>query len=145
MINRKGIFILLTLNLFLITGLAAEKTKSENEERVQAYVVAFNNKDVESMLEMVTEDVQWIYITGDKLTVEAKGKPALRKSLTGYFRSAPKVESKLEWLSSTSSRVAALERVSWRSNQRSRSQSSLSVYEFVNGKISRIYYYPSEK
>ena len=146
MIAKKSIIPFTFLGFFLSGTLSAQNVDSaKNEQRVRDYVAAFNEQDVDGMLEMVTSEVQWIYITGDKLAVEASGKPALRKSLTGYFKAAPKVTSKLEWIKVTTSRVAALERVSWTTKEGNRSQSSLSVYEFKDGKIHRVYYYPSER
>lgn len=133
------------LHLLVVPGFTAEKAKSANEKRVRDYVAAYNKKDLDSMLKMVSDDIQWLYIMGEKIVVEAKGKEKLRKSLAAYFKSAPKVRSDLEWTRSTSSRVTALERASWPSKTGRKSQASLSVYEFKRGKISRVYYFPSEK
>ena len=123
---------------------AAEGHKS-NEQRVRDYVVAYNEKDVDAMLNMVSDDVQWLNVTGDKVSVEAQGKLRLRESLTAYFKSTPSAKSDLEWVQATASRVAAMERASWQGKSGPRSQASLSVYEFRGGLISRVYYYPAEK
>jgi len=45
----------------------------------------------------------------------------------------------------TKLRVAALEKASWQGKSGPNSQSSLSVYEFRNGLIARVYYYLAEK
>jgi hypothetical protein len=37
-----------------------------------------------------------------------------------------------------------MERASWSGKNRAKSQRSLSVYEFRNGKILRVYYFPAE-
>lgn len=97
------------------------------------------------MLSMVSEDIQWLSVSSDKITVETQGKPKLRASLTDYFKSAPGTRSELQWVQVTAARVAALERASWQSKSGPKSQSSLSVYEFRAGLIERVYYYPAEK
>lgn len=145
MIIRKYLLILVLFHLPLASGFAEDEPTTSNVKRVQEYVEAYNKKDVDTMMDMVSEKIQWIYITGDQIAVEATGKEQLRKSLTAYFESASKVKSDLEWIRATSTRVAALERVSWPTKNGVRSQSSLSVYEFDKGEIMRVYYYPSEK
>ena len=145
MIIRNFLLVFVSLHLLVAHGFTADNPISSNEKRVREYMAAYNKKDLDSMMKMVSKDIQWIYITGDKIAVETKGKEALRKSLAAYFKSAPGVKSDLEWTRATSSRVAALERASWKSKTGVKSQSSLSVYEFKKGKIIRVYYYPSER
>ena len=123
---------------------AAETPKS-NEERVRDYVAAFNKREIDTMLSMVSDDIQWLNVAGDKITVETQGKPQLRESLAAYFKSTPSAKSELQWVQVTASRVAALERAAWQSKSGPKSQASLCVYEFRDALISRVYYYPVEK
>lgn len=123
---------------------AAEAPKS-NEQRVRDYVSAYNQREVDTLLYMVSDDIQWLSLAGDKITVETQGKLQLRESLTAYFKSAPSAKSQLEWVQVTTARVAALERATWQGKSGPKSQTSLSVYEFRNGLICRVYYYPAEK
>ena len=97
------------------------------------------------MLRMVSDDIQWLSVAGDKITVETQGKAKLRESMVAYFKSAPTVKSELDWVQGTASRVAALERVGWLGKSGPKSQASLSIYEFRAGLITRVYYYPAEK
>ena len=144
--NTRAIQILLALILLMATAksIAAEAQPS-NEQRVRDYVAAYSKRDVDTMMGMVTDDVQWLSVVGDKITVETQGKAKLRESMTAYFKSNPTAKSQLEWAQATASRVAALERASWEGKAGAKSQSSLSVYEFRGGLISRVYYYPVEK
>ncbi|NOT35289.1 MAG: nuclear transport factor 2 family protein [Candidatus Eisenbacteria bacterium] len=123
---------------------AAETPKS-NEQRVRDYVSACNEREIDTMLDMVTDDIQWLSIAGDTITVETQGKTELRESLAAYFKSTPSARSELEWVRPTASRVAALERAAWQGKTGPKSQAGLSVYEFSGGLISRVYYYPAEK
>ena len=122
----------------------AADTPKSNEQRVRDYVTAFNEQNIDTMMSMVTDDIQWLMVTGDKIAVETQGKQKLRESMAAYFKST-KAKSQLEWVQTTASRVAALERASWQGKSDLKSQASLSVYEFRGGLISRVYYYPAEK
>lgn len=123
----------------------AAETPKTNEQRVRDYVSAFNKREIDTMLSMATDDIQWLIVAGDKITVETQGKAKLRESLAAYFKSTPSAQSELEWVRVTASRVAALERAAWQSKSGPKSQASLSIYEFRGGLISRVYYYPVEK
>ncbi len=133
--------------LFLMgaPGIAAAETPTTNEQRVRAYVSAFNQREIDTMMSMVSDDIQWLSVAGDTIAVETEGKPRLRESMASYFKSMPSAKSELEWVQATASRVAALERASWEGKSGPRSQSSLCVYEFRDSLISRVYYYPVEK
>jgi len=115
-----------------------------NEQRVRDYVTAFNERKIDQMLAMVTDDVQWLTVEGDKISVETAGKEPLRESMTKYFKSTT-TKSTLEWVQPSKARVAALEKASWESKSSPRAQSSLSIYEFRGALIARVYYYPAEK
>ena len=143
--NTKILLILVALLQIMPSpkSLAADTPKS-NEQRVRDYVAAFNEQNIDSMLSMATDDIQWLMVVGDKITVETQGKAQLRASMTAYFKST-KAKSQLEWVQTTASRVAALERASWQGKSGPKSQASLSVYEFRGDLISRVYYYPAEK
>jgi hypothetical protein len=136
--------LLVVTNMSSAASFAADKQKS-NEQMVRDYVAAFNSRDVDAMLSMVTEDIQWLTVAGDKLAIETDGKPKLRQSMAAYFKSNPSAKSELEWVQVTKLRVAALEKSSWQGKAGPKSQSSLSVYEFRDGLIARVYYYPAEK
>jgi hypothetical protein len=123
----------------------AAETQKPNEQRVRDYVSAFNKHDIDTMLGMVSDDIQWLSVAGDKITVETQGKSKLRESLAAYFKSTASVKSELEWVRVTASRVAALERAAWQAKSGPKSQASLSIYEFNGGLICRVYYYPVEK
>lgn len=97
------------------------------------------------MLEMVTDDLQWLSIDGDKITVEAKSKEVLRTTMLEYFESCVSCRSRLAHTFSTSSRVSGLEVASFETSTGVQEQGSVSLYEFSNGLIKRVYYFPAEK
>jgi ketosteroid isomerase-like protein len=114
----------------------------DREKLVREFVEAFNTRKIEKMLELADENIQWLIIDGIKISVETEGKKALRDSMEKYFRDCPTCKSSLEWVQIAGSRVTAKEKASWMSKNGPREQSSLSVYEFRNGKILRVYYFP---
>ncbi len=114
------------------------------EKMVRDFVAAFNARELNSMLAMVDEKVQWLTLNGSNVSVEADGKSVLRGTMERYFQSCPTCKSSLEWVQTAGGRVAAMERATWTSQRIVRAQRSLSVYEFSGGKIMRVYYFPAE-
>ena len=122
----------------------AGNSSIEPEKQVRAFVEAFNARDIDGMLALADENVQWLSVDGAKISVETEGKAALRESMTRYFRSCPTCKSSLEWIQRAGSRVTAMERANWTGKSGAKSQSGLSVYEFGGDKILRVYYFPAE-
>jgi hypothetical protein len=122
----------------------AVNSSVEPEKQVRAFVEAFNARDIDGMLAMADENIQWLSVDAAKISVETEGKAALRESMSRYFRSCPTCKSSLEWIQRAGSRVSAMERASWSGKSGAKSQSGLSVYEFRGDKILRVYYFPAE-
>ena len=118
--------------------------ESNRFEQVEQFVAAFNDHNAERMAQYVTEDVQWLSVNGDKITVETRGKESLVKAMSGYFTSCPSCQSRLEDFTVLGSRISVVEEASWRRNGELRSQKSLAIYEFSNNLIHRVYYFPAE-
>ena len=140
-------WLLLPAVLYLLVSseaFAVEPPKS-SDQRVRDYVSAFNNREIETMLSMVTDDIQWLTVAGDKILVETQGKAQLREGMASYFQSTPGARSELQWVQASESRVAALERATWQGKSGPKSQASLCIYEFSDGLITRVYYFPVEK
>jgi hypothetical protein len=96
------------------------------------------------MAEFVADDVSWLSITGEDVAVQVTGKSELVSSMNAYFESCPSCRSELSGIISTSDRVSAVELVSWQGERGSMSQRSIAVYEFSQGLIQRVYYFPAE-
>jgi hypothetical protein len=123
---------------------ASPAQPSLREEKVEAFVAAFNARDLEALLALADDEIEWLSVSKHEIGVEARGKTALRESLEGYFQSCSSCRSELEWTRLAGSRVVALERASWERADGPASQRSLSVYEFDGDRITRVYYFPSE-
>ncbi len=122
-------------------GRLQKESESEQEKQVRRLVAAFNDRDISRMHELLDEDVKWLTISGEKITVETTGKKALGERMVAYFRNCNDCKSSLDWVQTKGNRVLAMERASWRSKTALKSHASLSVYEFRNQKILRVYYF----
>ena len=139
------------VSLGLLIVLAAPTTGSskfdqqpEREKLVRQLVAAFNDRNISGMLDVLDEDAQWLSIAGEKITLESSGKKSLRDRMVSYFRTCKSCKSSLDWIQTTGNRVLAMERATWLSKTGLKSHASLSVYEFRNNKILRVYYFPTE-
>lgn len=112
---------------------------------VEQFVAAFNAHDSGAMAALVADDVAWLSITGEDVTVEARGKSELVASMDAYFKFCPTCQSDLSGAISTPGRVSAVEIASWQGDAGLQSQMAVSVYEFSEGLIQRVYYFSSEK
>lgn len=140
------IFLYLYFSLFASMTTAESKPSAETQEQIiRSYVEAFNAKDIEAMLEMVTNDVQWLSINGEIITNETNSKNELRQGMIDYFKSCRSCKSRLVHLFSTGTRVSALEVASYETSSGIQEQQSVSVYEFSESLIKRVYYFPAEK
>ena len=133
------------LQLLGTSGSFAADAPKSNEQSVRDYVSAFNLRKIDAMMSMVSDEIQWLSVVGDKITVETQGKARLRESLAAYFNSTPSATSELEWVRASGSRVVTLERAGWQSKAGPKSQTSLAIYDFSGGLISRVYYYGAEE
>ena len=129
---------------FWVPLLHAQEPQLSHEQTVQRFIEAFNLHDGDAMAEFVAEDVAWLSIAGQDVAVQVTGKRELVASMKAYFESCPSCQSDLSGVLSTPNRVSAIEIASWQGKSGSRSQRSIAVYEFSQGLIQRVYYFPSE-
>lgn len=133
--------------LFIVVALETQASEAESNHlaTVKHFMMAFNAQDSLAMAKHVADDVEWLSVDGTQVIVEAKGKHDLIKSMNAYFKSCPTCRSKLSSVISTQNRVSAVEIASWQGASGLNSQRALSVYEFSDKKITRVYYFPAEK
>lgn len=139
MIFRTGIF------LGLLAVLLVSSARAQSPDAVvERYMAAYNDHDVEAMLELVDADVQWLSIDGDRIRVEAEGAAALGEAMRGYFESMPSTRSEIETMMISGNRVSVREIARWRVGDEWREQAALSVYQIADGRIRRVWYFASE-
>ncbi|WP_395374016.1 nuclear transport factor 2 family protein [Marinicella sp. W31] len=120
-------------------------TSDKKIQVTHQFIKAFNNQNVEQMLVLVSEDITWHYVSGAEVSTETVGKKALAESMRNYFSSCPSCRSKLIRIMATQERISAWEEASWEADSGRKKQTSLSVYEFKDDLIQRVYYFPTEK
>jgi len=111
---------------------------------VHAYIKAYNLQDIDAMLALATDDLEWLSIDGADIRVGARGADKLRETVEPYFKNCPSCRSNIRWTKTTEDRVVALEDAVWDKDGKRNVQSSLSLYEFEGEKIKRVYYFPVE-
>ncbi len=110
---------------------------------IQAFLHAFNVKDVDAMLDNTDPGIAWMYIDGDSIHIETTGHNALQKAMEQYFDDFPSSQSELIALNVSGNFATAIEKASWQHQHTPRSQCSVSVYQFAQDKIMNIWYYPA--
>lgn len=119
----------------------------DNQAVVQAFVHAFNAKDIDAMLEQTDTNIRWMYISGDQVLIETERHEQLRSSMSQYFETYPSSQSELISMISKGHYVQAIEKASWQNTDADnelQSQCSMSVYRLINHKIIDVWYYPAE-
>ncbi|MBK8246641.1 MAG: nuclear transport factor 2 family protein [Gemmatimonadetes bacterium] len=112
---------------------------------MNAYVAAFNAKDLDAMMAHVSPGLVWLNVGGDSATLGGRGVDAFRRLLAGYFREVPTARSELLVVRATGPWVTTHERTRWSAPPAGAGgQSSVVVYEVRAGLVQRAWYYPAE-
>ncbi len=134
----------LALSLLIGPIVAAQAAPSAHEAQVRDFIAAFNAHDPEAMMALVTDDIEWLSVSGTAIATDALGKDTLRRQMTDYFAGCPTCRSRLSEVVASSQRVVTVEVASWQGKAGPREQRGVAVYEFADGKIRRVYYFPAE-
>jgi ketosteroid isomerase-like protein len=146
LLNRVlGCILALLCSASLFAGMSVTITAKEREALVAKLLEAFNRQDAQGMSELVTNDVQWLNIDGERTSPDASSRQELIEGMTAYFKSCPSCRSRLSEIMTSSDRLAAIEVAEWEKAGVKHSQSSISVYEFQGNLIRRVYYFPAER
>jgi len=106
---------------------------------------AFNRHDPVAMAALVADDFELYYVDdAGRAELGAKGPDDLRTQMTGYFAAHPAVRSEIEGSIDGPRFASFRERAISVGDGVERSASSLAVYEVVDGKVLRVWYYPAE-
>lgn len=139
----KLLLALAVCQILMIHVKAETHSVREHQKIVLDYVEAFNQRKTELMLQHTTEQVVWMSVTGEKISVETKGKKALQKALLSYFKSVPSIHSKILNIELSGPFVYTTEKAHWSSDGEIKSQCSPAIYQFKSDKISHVWYFES--
>lgn len=122
---------------------AREAASLADHKTILAYTQAYNQRDVSSMAALMHDDIQWLSIEGDKISVVANGKDDLVAQMHAYVTSGATTKSSIEGRVADGRHIAVREIARWTDQSGAAAQqSSLSVYEIEGGLVRRIWYYP---
>jgi hypothetical protein len=121
----------------------AQASPADSTGIVRQFVDAFNARELDALLALAHPEVEWLSVSGSEIAVETRGREALGESLRGYFASCPSCRSTVEVYQVVGPYVSALEHAEWEKEGARLRQSSLSVYEIVDGLVRRVWYYPA--
>ncbi|MDX1673071.1 MAG: nuclear transport factor 2 family protein [Balneolaceae bacterium] len=144
---KRTVAILLLLNL---SGLFADEIRGQEKRELnqakilKTYFERFNAHDLPGMLTHVSDDFQLYYILPDSVMLDIHDSNQLRSFLNRYFIDYPNVRSEISDITQVGNLVTFIEVARWGENGVNK-QSSLAVYEFRKGKISRAWYYQAER
>lgn len=125
---------------------AAEPPQPSELQIAVAYVDAYNARDLEAMLELMHDGVEWLSIEGSNVTAFAKGKADLSQQMKEYLAAPSAPFSTVEGSVGDGRFVAVREVAHWTDKDgKARSQSALAVYEVVGGLVRRVWYYPATR
>jgi len=142
---RHLINLLVCCLLFASFSAFSQQPNQAKVKTISDFVAAFNAHDSDAMSKFVTEDVQWLSVNDDSISIETKGKAALVTAMTEYFQSCPTCQSHLTGTIASNDRVSTIEVASWMGKDGPKTQSGIAVYEFSGSLIKRVYYFPAEK
>ncbi|MEX0289519.1 MAG: nuclear transport factor 2 family protein [Flavobacteriaceae bacterium] len=130
------------LGTILFISLMTHRQDAKPLKLLNDQVAAFNEQDIDKLVENVSEDFKYFYLTSDELLLEVSGKEKFRKSMEAYFGSGRKVLSTIDDYTIDGNRISFKETVSHLNNSGERVYSSaLGIYEVKNDKITRSWYF----
>lgn len=115
----------------------------DNLAVVERFIAAFNEHDVDAMLELTADEVRWMSIAEERVSVEASGEDQLRASMSAYFSDVPSASARLRSAAASGRFVHTVEEAGWTSGGEQRRQCSVAVYELESAEIVNVWYFPA--
>ena len=113
---------------------------------VSDYVDAYNARNLDAMLALMHDEVQWLSVEADTVTVFANGKADLAAQMRDYIASPMATTSEVSAGVVDGKFVSVREIARWTNAEgEEREQSALAVYEIEDGLVRRVWYYPATR
>ena len=127
----------------------AERTQNlppvgEEVEVIQGLMAAFNGHDADAMRTYWHDDVTWIEVAGEQSSIVTRDADTLLRETKSYFEAFPSVQSSLVKIAVNGNYVSAIERPVWEENGERKSQASIVIYEVIDAKVKRFWYFPPQ-
>ena len=106
-------------------------------------VDAFNKKDIERLVDNVSDDFKWFYITSEELLVETKDKASFRVAMDNYYKNKRlNSVSRIDSYTVEGNKVSFKEVVSYKNKKGELVESSaMGIYQMKDNKIYRAWYF----
>jgi ketosteroid isomerase-like protein len=115
---------------------------SSNKDTVENFVEAFNRHDIDAMLELTTDDLRWMSLANEQLSIEASNQRELREAMASYFASTPSARAEIRSITESGPFVHTVEEALWSSHGAKKNQCSMAVYEILEGNVHNVWYFP---
>ncbi len=137
------LLLILLLSAFSPRAVSNDNSPESLIKKLQDQFDAYNQRDIDRMVNNVTDDFKWYSITADELLIETSGKANFKKGMQDYYRSRPnKIHSVIESYTIDGNRISFKEIVSHQNKKGKKvSSSAMGIYEFKGGKIYRAWYF----
>ncbi len=122
----------------------AAETRITAAGTVRLYVAAFNQQNIDLMLNRVSDDIRWMSVDTDKLVTEARGKRELGAVMASYFENLPSARAEIREMHAVGGYVSVVEEAKWTAGDEEKSQCALAVYEIEAGLITNVWYHGAE-
>ncbi len=135
-------------SIVLLIGLLISPLSQANESETQvvkSFVEAYNQQDLEGMLDLTTSDVSWMSVESKKLSIITAGKEQLSKAIQGFFANGNHGRSEILSIQGSGDFVHTVEKAIWSSEGKEKSQCSVAIYELKEQKILNVWYYPAHQ
>lgn len=127
---------------FDIQFAAMDESGDSLVSKVKQYIAFYNAADIEGMQHMMADNIRWMSVANDKVSVETENKQQLTQAMSQYFQSAG-TQSEMLQSHTVGNFVSGIEKASWQSDGKLRSQCSPVIYEFNADKIKNVWYFNS--
>ena len=128
---------------FVLFAISTSTYSADAQEQVKRFVDAFNERNLNQMLELVAVDMKWMSVSGENISTETNNHSELKQAMLSYFESTPSAKSKILSLHLSGDFVYSLEKASWQSKGLEKNQCSMAIYQFSAEKIQYVWYFQS--
>lgn len=130
--------------VFLLASCASTpKPTTSQTDLVQAYVAAYNVRDLQAMSALMHPDIEWLSIEASGIETLADGKEDLVGQMQAYLATSDTV-SELGDIATNGAFVSGIETARWMgADGMQKAQSAMAVYEIEDNLIRRVWYFPA--
>lgn len=136
--------LVLALLFLFASGCASSRALTDNsapENAINIMVEAYAKRDLDAMMAVFHEDIEWMSVEGASITKVATGRPPLRSMMAENLAAFPDASWTVESMHRVGAYVTTTEFAEWDGGQSSLRNAV--VYEVRDGLVRRIWFFPS--